>query len=63
MNNKISNIDKLRNILSDNKLYVMPCCYDALSAKMIEKNIFRPLPILKKTANSGGDVNVIEEEE
>ena len=29
------------NILSDNKLYVMPCCYDALSAKMIEKNDFK----------------------
>jgi len=41
MNNKISNIDKLKNILSDNKLYVMPCCYDALSAKMIEKNDFK----------------------
>ncbi len=41
MNNKISNIDKLKHILLDNKLYVMPCCYDALTAKMIEKNDFK----------------------
>ena len=34
-----------------------------LVIEMIEKNIFRPLPILKKTANSGSDVNVMEEEE
>ena len=41
MNNKISNINKLKHILSDNKLYVMPCCYDALTAKMIERNNFK----------------------
>ena len=34
-------VSKLKNILSDEKLYIMPCCYDALSAKMIEQNDFK----------------------
>ena len=38
MNN--SKAEKLRNILSNDKLYIMPCCYDALSAKMIEQSGF-----------------------
>ncbi len=29
--------DKLRTLLALDKLHVMPCCYDALSAKMIEQ--------------------------
>lgn len=29
--------DKLRALLAQDKLHVMPCCYDALSAKMIEQ--------------------------
>jgi len=33
-----------------------------LVIEMIEKNIFRPLPILKKTA-SNGEMNALEEEE
>ncbi len=41
MNNDKSNINKLKNILSDEELYIMPCCYDALSAKMIEQNDFK----------------------
>ncbi|MBO6894427.1 MAG: isocitrate lyase/PEP mutase family protein [Roseibium sp.] len=27
----------LRNLLAEDRLYVMPCCYDALSAKLIEQ--------------------------
>ena len=38
MNN--SKIEKLKNIVSNDKLYIMPCCYDALSAKMIEQSGF-----------------------
>jgi serine/threonine-protein phosphatase 2A regulatory subunit B' len=33
-----------------------------LIIEMIEKNIFRPLPILKKQAGSNGDVNMEEDE-
>lgn len=29
--------DKLRALLAQDKLHVMPCCYDALSAKLIEQ--------------------------
>ena len=29
--------DRLRTLLADGKLHVMPCCYDALSAKLIEQ--------------------------
>ena len=32
-----NNIKKLKNIINNNKLNIMPCCYDALSAKMIEQ--------------------------
>ena len=38
MNN--SKVEKLKNIVSNDKLYIMPCCYDALSAKMIEQSGF-----------------------
>lgn len=34
-----------------------------LIIEMIEKNIFRPLPILKKQAGSNGDVNMEEDEQ
>ncbi len=33
----MSQPDKLRALLADEKLHVMPCCFDALSAKMIEQ--------------------------
>ena len=29
--------DRLRALLSEDKLHVMPCCFDALSAKLIEQ--------------------------
>ena len=32
--------DKLRALLAQDKLHVMPCCFDALSAKMIEQGGF-----------------------
>lgn len=32
--------DKLRTLLAMDKLHVMPCCFDALSAKMIEQGGF-----------------------
>ncbi len=35
MNQKI--IKKLKKIVKKNKISIMPCCYDALSAKLIEK--------------------------
>lgn len=33
----MSQPDKLRALLAQDRLHVMPCCYDALSAKMIEQ--------------------------
>ncbi|WP_417672205.1 isocitrate lyase/PEP mutase family protein [Roseibium sp.] len=33
----MSPADKLRHLLSQDKLHVMPCCFDALSAKLIEQ--------------------------
>ena len=38
MNNTPAN--NLRKILKENKLHIMPCCYDPLSAKMIEQANF-----------------------
>jgi len=35
-----SQADKLRTLLNANKLHVMPCCFDALSAKLIEQGGF-----------------------
>jgi 2-methylisocitrate lyase-like PEP mutase family enzyme len=32
-----SQADKLRALLAQDTLYVMPCCFDALSAKLIEQ--------------------------
>lgn len=32
--------DKLRGLLAQEKLHVMPCCFDALSAKLIEQSGF-----------------------
>ncbi|MEO1459273.1 MAG: isocitrate lyase/PEP mutase family protein [Pseudomonadota bacterium] len=32
--------DRLRALLSENRLHVMPCCFDALSAKLIEQEGF-----------------------
>ena len=37
---KDSPAQKLRKILKKNKLHIMPCCYDPLSAKMIEQAKF-----------------------
>lgn len=36
----MSPADKLRALLAQDKLHVMPCCYDALSAKLIEQGGF-----------------------
>ncbi|WP_417687166.1 isocitrate lyase/PEP mutase family protein [Roseibium sp.] len=33
----MSQADKLRQLLAQDKLHVMPCCFDALSAKLIEQ--------------------------
>lgn len=35
-----SQADKLRHLLKSDKLHVMPCCFDALSAKLIEQADF-----------------------
>lgn len=37
---KSSPAEKLRTILRKNKLHIMPCCYDPLTAKMIEQAKF-----------------------
>ena len=31
-----SPVDRLRELLSEDRLHVMPCCFDALSARLIE---------------------------
>ncbi|HIP38101.1 MAG TPA: isocitrate lyase/PEP mutase family protein [Desulfocapsa sulfexigens] len=33
----VTQAEKLRNLLAQDQCHVMPCCYDALSAKMIEQ--------------------------
>ncbi len=43
--------EKLRDLLADNQLLVMPCCYDGLSAKMIEQAGF-PLTFMSGFAVS-----------
>jgi 2-methylisocitrate lyase-like PEP mutase family enzyme len=43
--------DKLRALLAEDRLYVMPCCFDALSAKMIEQAGF-PLTFMSGFAVS-----------
>ncbi len=43
--------DKLRTLLAQDKCYVMPCCYDGLSAKMIEQAGF-PLTFMSGFAVS-----------
>ena len=47
----MSQAQKLRELLADNKLHVMPCCYDGLSAKMIEQADF-PLTFMSGFAVS-----------
>jgi len=46
-----SQADKLRALLAEDKSYVMPCCYDGLSAKMIEQAGF-PLTFMSGFAVS-----------
>lgn len=33
-------VDRLRKLLAEDRLHVMPCCFDALSARMIERSGF-----------------------
>ena len=37
---RLSAAQQLRNLLAQNTLHVMPCCFDALSAKLIEQQQF-----------------------
>jgi hypothetical protein len=36
MKNRSEKTQELRRILSDDKLTIMPCCYDGITAKMVE---------------------------
>lgn len=43
---------QLRRLLSDNQLLLMPCCYDGLSAKLIERADF-PLTFMSGFTTAG----------
>lgn len=48
----ISNADKLRKLLSQPEILVMPCCYDGLTAKLVENAGF-PLTFMTGFGVSG----------
>ena len=47
--------DRLRRLLADDELLVMPCCFDALSAKLIEQEGF-PLTFMSGFAASASRI-------
>ena len=50
-----SSADQLRSLLAQNRLLVMPCCFDALSAKLIEQADF-PLTFMSGFATSASRI-------
>ena len=54
-NKHLSPAQNLRDLLAQDKLHVMPCCFDALSAKLIEQEGY-PLTFMSGVAASASRI-------